>query len=45
MKDGDNLICIYDNTKENINEIMLRIYATFIERELSRENELDTIQK
>ena len=45
MKDGDNLICIYDNTKENINEIMLKIYATFIERELNKQNVLDTIQK
>lgn len=34
MKIEDNLICIYDNSKDDITKILLDIYADFIESEL-----------
>lgn len=34
MKFEDNLICIYDDSKDNITKILLDIYADFIESEL-----------
>lgn len=34
MKIEDNLICIYDDSKDNIIKILLDIYANFIESEL-----------
>ena len=34
MKEENNLICIYDDTKEDLKQLLLDIYATFIEREL-----------
>lgn len=32
--DNTNLICIYDDTKEDIDKLLLDIYANFVEREL-----------
>jgi hypothetical protein len=34
MENGNNLICIYDDTKEDIRKILLDIFANFIEKEL-----------
>lgn len=34
MKEESNLICIYDDTKEELNQLLIDIYATFIEREI-----------
>lgn len=34
MDNNNDLICIYDNTKEDINKILLDIYANFVKREL-----------
>jgi|GEM_PF-4110363 len=34
---NNNLICIYDETKENIEDIILKIYKTFIDTELEQE--------
>lgn len=34
---GDNnLICIYDDTKDDINKILLKIYANFVESKLNK---------
>ena len=30
-----NLICIYDDTKDDLNKVLLDIYANFVERELN----------
>ena len=30
----ENVICIYDNTKENLEIILQRIYENYIEREI-----------
>lgn len=30
-----NLICIYDDTKDELNKVLLDIYANFVERELN----------
>ena len=38
MKDNNDLICICDDTKENINKILLDIYANFVESELQNLN-------
>lgn len=38
MENDNNLICIYDDTKENINKILLDIYANFVESELQKLN-------
>lgn len=34
MENNNDLICIYDDTKEDINKILLDIYAKFLQREL-----------
>lgn len=34
MENNNDLICIYDDTKEDINKILLDIYANFVKREL-----------
>ena len=34
MENEDNLICIYDDTKEPLDKVILDIYASFIESEL-----------
>jgi len=34
MDTENNLICIYDDTKEDITKILLNIYANFVENEL-----------
>lgn len=34
MKEENNLICIYDDTKEDLKQLLLDIYTTFLEREL-----------
>ncbi len=34
MDNNNDLICIYDDTKEDINKILLDIYANFVKREL-----------
>lgn len=34
MGNSNDLICIYDDTKEDINKILLDIYANFVKREL-----------
>ncbi len=34
MENNSDLICIYDDTKENINKVLLDIYAKFVQREL-----------
>lgn len=31
---NNDLICIYNDTKEDVNELLLDIYANFVEREL-----------
>lgn len=36
MGNNDNLICIYDETKDNIEDIMLRIYEDFVNNELEK---------
>ena len=36
MGNNDNLICIYNETKENIEDIMLKIYSDFIDNELEK---------
>jgi len=38
MKDDNNLICIYDDTKENTNKMLLDIYTNFVESELQKLN-------
>ena len=35
MSDEKKIICIYDDTKENLNKILLDIYANFVQRELN----------
>ncbi len=30
-----NLICIYDETKDDLRKVLLDIYANFVERELN----------
>lgn len=35
MGNNNDLICIYDDTKEDINRVLLDIYGNFVERELS----------
>ena len=30
-----NLICIYDDTKDDLSKVLLDIYANFVERELN----------
>lgn len=35
MKNNNDLICIYDDTKEDINKVLLDIYAKFVEKELA----------
>ena len=32
--ENDNLICIYDETKKDLNKIFLDIFAHFVENEL-----------
>lgn len=32
---GKNLICIYDETKDDLRKVLLDIYANFVERELN----------
>ena len=32
-----NLICIHDETKENIEDIILKVYENFLENELEKE--------
>lgn len=32
--ENDNLICIYDETKEDLSKLLLDIFAHFIENEL-----------
>ena len=34
---NDKLICIYDETKENIENIIFKIYEGFIDKELEKE--------
>ena len=34
----NKLICIYDDTKEDINKVLLDIYTNFIENELRKIN-------
>lgn len=34
MENNNDLICMYDDTKENINNVLLDIYANFVEDEL-----------
>lgn len=34
---NDNLICIYDETKENIEDIIFKIYEGFVDNELEQE--------
>lgn len=34
MENKNQIICIYDDTKEDINNILLNIYLDFAEREL-----------
>lgn len=31
---NNDLICIYNDTKEDVNKLLLDIYANFVEREL-----------
>ena len=33
----DNLICIYNETKENADDIIFKIYENFIDKELEKE--------
>ena len=37
MENIDNLICIYNDDKDNIKNIMLKIYSEFVENELKAE--------
>ncbi len=39
MNDCKNLICIYDDTKEDLTQLLLNIYAKFVEKELDYEDE------
>jgi hypothetical protein len=34
MEDENDVICIYDDTKESLDKCILKIYANFVEREL-----------
>lgn len=34
MENKNQIICIYDDTKEDINNLLLNIYLDFAEREL-----------
>lgn len=31
---NNDLICIYNDTKEDVNKLLLDVYANFVEREL-----------
>ncbi len=37
MEPNTNLICIYDDTNENINEILIDIYAKFVKNTLEND--------
>lgn len=37
MGNIDNIICIYDEKKDDIENIILKIYSEFIENELNEE--------
>ena len=34
MENANNLICKYDDTKDDISNVLLDIYANFVQREL-----------
>lgn len=36
MGDSDNLICIYNKTGDNADDIMLKIYSDFVDNELEK---------
>lgn len=36
MGDNNNLICIYNETGDNIENIMLKIYSNFVDSELEK---------
>ncbi len=37
MEKNNNLICIYNENKNNIQDIILKIYSEFVENELNKE--------
>lgn len=37
MEKNNNLICIYNENKNNIQDIILKIYSEFVEDELNKE--------
>ncbi|MEG2235748.1 MAG: hypothetical protein RR144_04855 [Clostridia bacterium] len=34
MVDNNNLICIYDETKESIDNLIIKVFENFVENEL-----------